>query len=184
MENESEYTEDYSDYSDVENYYDEDYSEEENFYDSLHQTTNSQNTNNRSSKSSSSNSKPSFEILSVETDSNNFCLTKVYDSAKKLIEDYGLVDLSVGTVIVLLNKFNWDVERLIERYYEDSDRVLKQVGLNSVVDCVIVDDDNKNGQNLAGEECQVCFDNKADTGSPLCQHNFCLECYTRHWFGF
>ena len=108
-------------------------------------------------------------------------LNHVASLVRKLSEDY-FYELAEtpGRVILLLCKFNWDTERLVERYLEDPERVLKMANVAPAGDI----QEGKEGDAASQAECQVCFDSPADCRNPLCSHAFCRDCYACYWLGW
>ncbi|AMD19329.1 HBR428Cp [Eremothecium sinecaudum] len=89
-----------------------------------------------------------------------------------------VLDLSLSSVIVLLQKYNLDEERLIEEYTENAESVLKASGLqgNESQDKLVQKHIRSNFS------CFICCElyDSVPTFSLHCGHEYCLECYRRY----
>ena len=78
---------------------------------------------------------------------------------------------------VLLNQFKWDKDRLLERFYDNPEKLFK--------DHEVMYDPDPVPMEIEGEsaECQICFDDVEKQHLLLgasCGHYFCKECYTQY----
>eukprot|EP01062_Namystynia_karyoxenos_P066332 TRINITY_DN60298_c0_g1_i1.p1 TRINITY_DN60298_c0_g1~~TRINITY_DN60298_c0_g1_i1.p1 ORF type:complete len:542 (+),score=183.72 TRINITY_DN60298_c0_g1_i1:103-1626(+) len=86
-----------------------------------------------------------------------------------------LLSVSPATARVLLRHYHWNKDSLRERYFEDSDGVLQQLGLAP-----------GKGDGLAfGERgalsCSICLDNGRDcVALSQCMHFFCIPCFAQY----
>ncbi|CAG8499093.1 10955_t:CDS:2 [Acaulospora colombiana] len=76
----------------------------------------------------------------------------------------------------LLRHFRWNKERLIERYMDNSDDVLKKAG--------VITDDSRVPKfvRVPGFVCEICCDddNDLETLALSCGHRFCRNCYEHY----
>ena len=105
------------------------------------------------------------------------------EQAEQINQVAALLEVPLVSASVLLRTFQWNTERLLEQYYEDSDRVLEKAGLGSPS----ATKRQKSGDGDAGgtEEvtCGVCFCDvpRAESSSnERCGHRFCNDCWTGH----
>ncbi|KAK9477127.1 hypothetical protein V1514DRAFT_139271 [Lipomyces japonicus] len=88
-----------------------------------------------------------------------------------------VLGLSFENALALLLYFKWNHERVIERYMEDSDNVLKKAGIS---------DDGKDIEykieSIPGFVCDICCEDHEDlkSFSLACHHRFCFECYNQY----
>ncbi|TIB67986.1 hypothetical protein E3Q06_03923 [Wallemia mellicola] len=89
--------------------------------------------------------------------------------------------------IILLRHFGWNKEKLIERYSEDPDRILKQVGLAPGTSAAAQSDSRASPSRLKrvkGFTCEICFSGSEDasiqTLALSCGHRFCSDCWKMH----
>ena len=92
----------------------------------------------------------------------------------------GLLEVSKPVASVLLRQFHWNTERLTERYFEDTQRVLEQAGVANSA---------KRQRSGNGEcssdavgSCAVCMDELTHESSTAlrCGHRFCNDCWSGH----
>ncbi|TIA87764.1 hypothetical protein E3P99_02993 [Wallemia hederae] len=93
---------------------------------------------------------------------------------------------------ILLRHFGWNKEKLIERYSEDPDRILKQVGLapesSSSASASAQSDSRASSplrlKRVKGFTCEICFTGSEDTSTQTlalgCGHRFCSDCWKMH----
>ncbi|KYQ88963.1 ubiquitin-protein ligase (E3) [Tieghemostelium lacteum] len=86
-----------------------------------------------------------------------------------------ITETSPSEATLLLLHFQWNSNKLLERYYEDPDRVKQQAGVKAI-------DQYKIKINVPGQDCIICGDSlDQNNGSYLsCQHYACSDC----WDGF
>lgn len=110
--------------------------------------------------------------------------TQIQESAAKEIERIATItDTSLSTAGALLRAFQWNSEKLLEKYYENPEKVMKDAGVTSVVA-------SKGGAlrtsanpiKAKPTECEICGDDlDANNSCSLeCQHVFCHECLARY----
>jgi len=125
-----------------------------------------------------------YEVVSVEE------LMPIFD--RGVDEVINLFDVDVDQAQVMLQKFKWHKEALLNSYFEDSERILKECGLtgytpNTIVKCKpdkwvhkdeayieILPEVNSNQY-----QCRICCDvcDNADSFALGCEHKFCYQCY-------
>lgn len=78
---------------------------------------------------------------------------------------------------ILLRFFRWNKERLIDRYMEDTDRVLESAGLGQTADA-----NPPRFEKIKGFVCDICCEDDADldTFAMQCGHRFCADCYKHY----
>lgn len=114
------------------------------------------------------------------------CLEMVSQIIEELKSVLGS-DIPETNIRTLLEHFKFDKEKLLERWFEDSEKLIETVGLDVVTDN---DSANNSSQTIQPTQkrgiCYVCFENPASTINPVCSKNpsknpsnctFCLECY-------
>lgn len=85
-------------------------------------------------------------------------------------------------LIILLNKFNWDVDTLSEKLMDNPNKILKECHLISQQE----NQQNNNNQNTCSRlkidgQCLVCFEEgMALYSSKLCNHYYCRQCHIGH----
>eukprot|EP00127_Corallochytrium_limacisporum_P005775 Clim_evm154s210 gene=Clim_evmTU154s210 len=120
---------------------------------------------------------------------NNYEVLKPKDLISKqltYIEDVNTIfQIPAPTARILLQHFNWDKERLVERYYEgDQEKLFEEAHIV---------DPNKAGAGLTvaadaatgPSECEICMsetDPKSMVGLP-CHHLFCSDCWNQYLRG-
>lgn len=100
----------------------------------------------------------------------------------KLIENtQEFIDLPKDEAILALIYFQWDIDRLKEVWYEDSEKYQVESG--------IVQSNNskkalqKSGVKANNEECSICYSPKEDCSEYFalaCNHYFCGDCWKEH----
>ncbi|KAI6182498.1 RBR-type E3 ubiquitin transferase [Aphelenchoides bicaudatus] len=83
-----------------------------------------------------------------------------------------VIGFSSGICKILLHKFNWNKEFLIEKFYEfnDKDKFLRE---SNVVEAKDASDKGR------VETCQICFEEFKLTGLS-CKHMYCLNCWKNY----
>ncbi|TIB28668.1 hypothetical protein E3P86_03819 [Wallemia ichthyophaga] len=89
---------------------------------------------------------------------------------------------------ILLRHFGWNREKLIERYSEDPERILKQVGLAPGTSASAQSDSRASSpvrlKRVKGFTCEICFTGSEDTSTQTlalaCGHRFCSDCWKMH----
>ena len=103
------------------------------------------------------------------------------EQAEQIGQVAALLEVPLVSASVLLRTFQWNTEKLIEQFYEDSDRVLEKAGLGSP--------GAKRQKSAEGDAgcsemvtCGVCFcdEPRAKTSAnERCGHRFCNDWYTK-----
>ena len=104
------------------------------------------------------------------------------EQAEQIGQVAALLEVPLVSASVLLRTFQWNTEKLIEQFYEDSDRVLEKAGLSSPG---TKRQKSTEGDAGCSEEvtCGVCFcdEPRAKTSAnERCGHRFCNDCWTGH----
>ena len=104
------------------------------------------------------------------------------EQAEQIGQVAALLEVPLVSASVLLRTFQWNTEKLIEQFYEDSERVLEKAGLASP--------GAKRQKSAEGEAgcsdmvtCGVCFceEPRANTSAnERCGHRFCNDCWRAH----
>lgn len=125
-----------------------------------------------------------YEVVSVEG------LMPIFD--RGVDEVVNLFDVDVDQAQILLQNFKWYKEALLNSYFEDSEKILKECGLtgytpNTIVDCKPEkwlhkdegDIDIPAELNSNQYQCRICCDvcDNADGFALGCDHKFCYQCY-------
>ncbi|GBM64165.1 E3 ubiquitin-protein ligase ARIH1 [Araneus ventricosus] len=104
----------------------------------------------------------------------------VVDVMLKLIKEVNnIVEIPPTITRILLNHFNWDTEKLYERYYDgDPDNLFKAAHVVNPITALSrskVKSANKNN-----EFCEICFRKIPFSlmTSLACGHRYCTECWT------
>ena len=86
----------------------------------------------------------------------------------------GLFDQPRTTAAALLRHFKWREEALMERYFEDSAKVLADAGIAAAP--------AGGAASSAAVLCGVCFCESApaETSAAPCGHAFCNDCWSGH----
>lgn len=74
--------------------------------------------------------------------------------------------------LALLQHVKWDKERLLESYFNDADKMRKEVGLAAL---------DAKPCKQGDVTCRICYDDKCAAISSLaCGHAFCSDCYGQY----
>ncbi|KAJ4837687.1 hypothetical protein Tsubulata_013497, partial [Turnera subulata] len=89
------------------------------------------------------------------------------------------VSITKQEASILLRYYNWRVTNVYEAWVADESGVRKKVGLLSLDDTVI---SNDNGGDRDPITCGICFDTHdlGSTKSAACGHRFCEECWGQY----
>ncbi|SCU98309.1 LADA_0H12068g1_1 [Lachancea dasiensis] len=108
------------------------------------------------------------------------CLTtdQIYDLVLlRLDRIQPIFDCPYGDIIVMLQKYGWSEERLLEDWTEFEDKVLISCGLKVAkqIGC------SRGLQNHPDFLCHICCEsNKRKSFRLECGHEYCLECYQHY----
>ncbi|RUS23289.1 hypothetical protein BC937DRAFT_89282, partial [Endogone sp. FLAS-F59071] len=103
----------------------------------------------------------------------------VASQQKEVMQVSGILGIRQEHAATLLRHFRWNKERLIERYMDNPDIVLRQAGVIT---------DNKLAPHFipagrfAGFMCDICCDDDDElkTLALSCGHRFCMNCYEHY----
>ncbi|KAI5454771.1 hypothetical protein NCC49_003655 [Naganishia albida] len=118
-------------------------------------------------------------------------IQQIQEEQKRLVEEVaGLIDTDASTAATLLRHFRWNREKLTETYWENSEKVLDDAGLEIIKSPVTatkpLPSRTKSRSAVASKkpfECPICcIDYSADeverqTLDLSCGHRFCKECW-------
>ncbi|SCV02641.1 LAME_0H03664g1_1 [Lachancea meyersii CBS 8951] len=111
---------------------------------------------------------------------NYNCLTtdQIYElMVSRLERIQPIFQLSYGDIIVMLQKYAWSEERLLEDWTEDREKVLVACGLE-ITKTV---SKSRGIQNHSDFLCHICCEsNKQKTFRLECGHEYCVECYEHY----
>ncbi|CCC68849.1 hypothetical protein NCAS_0B07650 [Naumovozyma castellii] len=146
-----------------------DYDEEDDIDNSLLATPVSPSTKKALSEGSVPNLK--YECLTTK---------EIYEKMLKRINHLQPVfSIPPDDVLVLMQHYDWNEERLLEAWTEKMDELLQQIGLKSAE--VNGSSDVRGIKHRNDFMCIICCEEKnTDTFSLECGHEYCLDCY-RHY---
>jgi ariadne-1 len=102
------------------------------------------------------------------------------DKLIKSVEDY--CSLSRDDAILVCLFFKWNVEKIQEKWYDNSDMYMVLSGVAQSRDSLKELEKSKVKPN--NKECSVCCMEEGDCEggfiSMKCKHNFCIDCYKEH----
>ena len=98
---------------------------------------------------------------------------EIYPMMESLImEISSLLDVDRDITQLLLQKFKWNKERLVNGYYSDPEAVLVSAGVTpNASDLKIPPSTNK---------CRICFEENSSLIALQCGHGFCQSCYAQY----
>ncbi|PHH49923.1 E3 ubiquitin-protein ligase dbl4 [Ceratocystis fimbriata CBS 114723] len=87
-----------------------------------------------------------------------------------------ILDLGRDEVAILLRRFRWNKERLIEDYMDRPNKVLEDAGFASSSNIPL------KIQTIPGFTCEICFDDEPglESFAMKCEHRFCVSCYRQY----
>ncbi|XP_017778087.1 PREDICTED: E3 ubiquitin-protein ligase arih1-like [Nicrophorus vespilloides] len=117
-----------------------------------------------------------FEVLSTEA---------IVQHMIDCIRDVNtVVQIPSTTTRILLNYFNWDKEKLMERYYDgNQDDLFKEAHVINPFKKQTTPTKIKSSKKLSGtEECDICFMvlPPAEMTGLECGHRFCYQCWNEY----
>lgn len=88
-----------------------------------------------------------------------------------------VMSLPTDDIILLMQKYNWNEEKLLEAWTDDRESVISDVGLRANANPFR----DKRLQEKKDFMCPICCEEKnTSTFSLECKHEFCLDCYKRY----
>lgn len=98
---------------------------------------------------------------------------EIYPMMESLITEISsLLDVDRDVTQLLLQKFKWNKERLVNGYYSDPEAVLVSAGVTpNASDLKIPPSANK---------CRICFEENPSLIALQCGHGFCETCYSQY----
>ena len=94
-------------------------------------------------------------------------------------ETVEVLGITPAAATILLQKYKWSKESLLEDYMNDSDKVLKAAGVYHRCGHTIEADTDKD-KSVTGKECPICYEDADDMMAMPCGHAFCQDC----WYNF
>lgn len=112
------------------------------------------------------------EIYAFENLSPEQIFRQMEATLKSISEVMPQVSMSI--LRTLLNKFKWNKDTLLEKFYTDPEKFLEQYQINL--------DDKEKSLESAELVCNICFDEfpKNEIFALKCNHNFCLLCWNSY----
>ena len=104
--------------------------------------------------------------------------TEVEGTMKKAIRNVaGMLDVEPEKAQLLLTNNRWDDERLIERYFDNCEKVCIEAGID-LLDVNVMNSKLESRNSVQPFLCKVCYDDASTEGFSLgCGHTFCTGCY-------
>jgi len=95
------------------------------------------------------------------------------EAQKKIDSVVDILSTTPSTSQILLRSYKWDKEKLIEKYSENPDKVLKEAGISKILETPPKD-------SRAKVTCEICLDilPAKNTYALGCGHRFCFDCWT------
>ncbi|RKP34384.1 hypothetical protein BJ085DRAFT_21418 [Dimargaris cristalligena] len=86
--------------------------------------------------------------------------------------------MSMAHATMMLRTMRWNREKLIERYIDDAERVLRDAGIADIE----TDAARPTVLPLRHQLCEICFSNEPNVPmyALACDHAFCVECYNEY----
>ena len=90
-----------------------------------------------------------------------------------------LLSIDYDIANILLRKYKWNQERLIDVYYTDTEEILKEAGVSRQGSPLTSSSTPSPSASSTPIRCRICGDlfAKDDCYSLLCEHYFCKSCY-------
>eukprot|EP01112_Ceratiomyxa_fruticulosa_P023049 TRINITY_DN8658_c0_g2_i2.p1 TRINITY_DN8658_c0_g2~~TRINITY_DN8658_c0_g2_i2.p1 ORF type:complete len:571 (+),score=108.81 TRINITY_DN8658_c0_g2_i2:228-1940(+) len=107
----------------------------------------------------------------------------IQQGASKEIERVAnIIDISISAAGALLKHFHWNSEKLLERFYEDPSKVLKEAGIatQSVIrSSNTTTSTSSTNARMTVSDCIICGDRLVSGKSSglECGHKFCNDCW-------
>lgn len=111
------------------------------------------------------------------------CLT-TQDIYNRMLEKVAhlqpLLAIPFEDIVLLLQKYDWNEERLLEQWTEKMDDLLQEVGIH--INNLDKDTIDKRGIKFKDLfTCIICYEEKStETYSLECKHEYCVNCYRRY----
>lgn len=132
-----------------------------------------------SDEADSSDSDDLINLSELTSDKFNKIQILSFDDIQNLmeaeIEDIqNVTKLSKQLTKLLLNNFNWDKIKLLDRFYEvGEDELIKSLKID-------VPDKLKSGQQTDSTHCQICLEAGNELLKISCGHGYCKECWEHY----
>lgn len=99
---------------------------------------------------------------------------------KQIQEVANILSQPPQAAAILLRYFRWKKEELIDKYFQDTDKVLEDAGLGQDADA-----HPPRVEKVPGFMCDICCEDDADleTFAMRCGHRFCVDCYKHYLEG-
>lgn len=115
----------------------------------------------------------SFEVLSV-VELTNYMLEEI-----KEVKDVAMLPDNV--VLLLMNHFKWNKERLVERLFEsDQERLFRDASIVCPVTDQVAPASKNSKAGVINETCEICFTTHPSSclSGLDCGHRFCVSCWS------
>lgn len=91
-----------------------------------------------------------------------------------------VLGIPASAACVLLRAFNWSKEDLLERYMNDSDKILKSAGVFNRCSCGQQEKRSNTNTSTISEmhTCPICYDDFDKMLTMPCGHAFCYDCWS------
>lgn len=92
-----------------------------------------------------------------------------------------ILSIPAEDILLLMQQYDWNEERLLEDWTERADDLLIKAGLKTSDKATVSSDSNVRGNRRRDNfTCMVCCDDKRETFAMECGHEYCIDCY-RHY---
>lgn len=98
-----------------------------------------------------------------------------------MVEDVcSLLDIHSDVAQALLQLFKWDREKLTDAFFADSEKVLRDAGVDKWVEPPSSNSKASSKATSTGEpvHCKICYDDTVNVIGLGCGHKFCQPCYS------
>jgi len=100
----------------------------------------------------------------------------IITTALKEIEKISsITETTPSAATILLQHFQWNGNKLLERFYEDPDKVIQQSGIKKINEYTTL-------VNILNEDCMICGDSLDESNGCYlsCKHYACKECWANY----
>ncbi|XP_055347495.1 E3 ubiquitin-protein ligase arih1-like [Paramacrobiotus metropolitanus] len=98
-----------------------------------------------------------------------------------------VLQLPTTTVRLLLSQLNWDKESLMERFFEDSEKLFQDAHVVCRSDSIGSDKEDMHAASTSKETCEICYttlkSGSGDWKGTDCGHRFCGSCWKTYLTG-